>query len=85
MARDYLAIQGSSVPCERLFLSAALADMDRRNRMLSSTLENIEILKCNILIANRVKVLEQDANSLKRKFEGDEDCEYNAHKHSKTA
>ena len=53
--------------------------------MLSSTLENIEILKCNMLIANRDKSLEQDAKSLKRKFEGDKDCEDTAHKHLKIA
>ena len=50
-----------------------------------TTLENIEILKCNILVADQDEVLEQDAKSLKRKFEDDEGCEYNALKHSKLA
>ena len=52
--------------------------------MLSSTLENIEILKCNLLIANRDKDLVQDFSSLKRKFEGANDNEDIAHNHLRT-
>ena len=45
IARDYLAIQGSSVPAERAFLSASLTDTVLRNRLLPECLGAIQIVK----------------------------------------
>ena len=45
MARDYLAIQGSSVPSERAFSSGALTGTLRRNRLLPESFEALQILK----------------------------------------
>ncbi|KIJ35551.1 hypothetical protein M422DRAFT_142312, partial [Sphaerobolus stellatus SS14] len=39
IARDYLAIQGSSVPCEHCFSSGGLTGTNRRNRLLPKTFE----------------------------------------------
>ena len=45
MAANYLAVQGSSVPCERQFSSAGLVDTKRRNRLAASKFGSIEFLK----------------------------------------
>ena len=45
MAANYLAIQGSSVPCERQFSSAGLVDTKQRNRLAASKFGSIEFLK----------------------------------------
>jgi hypothetical protein len=45
MARDYLAIQGSSVPSERAFSSGGLTDTSRRNRLTPAAFEALQILK----------------------------------------
>ncbi|KIJ35961.1 hypothetical protein M422DRAFT_105062, partial [Sphaerobolus stellatus SS14] len=45
IARDYLAIQGSAVPCERCFSSSALTGTNRRNHLLPKTFEALQILK----------------------------------------
>jgi hypothetical protein len=45
MARDYLAIQGSSVPSERAFSAAGLDDTLQRNRLNADILEALQILK----------------------------------------
>jgi hAT family C-terminal dimerisation region len=45
MARDYLAIQGSSVPSERAFSSGGLTGTSRRNRLNSDTFEALQLLK----------------------------------------
>ena len=45
MARDYLAIQGSSVPSERAFSSGGLTDTKSRNQLLPETFEALQILK----------------------------------------
>ena len=42
---DILPIQGSAVPCERVFSSAAFTDTVRRNRMSPDLMESLQILK----------------------------------------
>ncbi|CAL1714259.1 unnamed protein product [Somion occarium] len=45
IARDYLAIQGSSVPCERVFSSAGLTDDKRRGSIIPQNFEAIQTCK----------------------------------------
>lgn len=45
MAKDYLAVQGSSVASERAFSTAALTTTARRNCLLPETVEALQILK----------------------------------------
>ena len=45
MARDYLAIQGSSTPSERAFSSAGLTDSKSRNRLNGDVFEGLQLLK----------------------------------------
>jgi hypothetical protein len=48
MAMDFLPIQASSVPCERVFSSSAETDTKRRNRMNSATMEALQMLKFHL-------------------------------------
>jgi hAT family C-terminal dimerisation region len=48
MAMDYLPVQASSVPCERVFSSSAETDTKRRNRMTSATMEALQMLKFHL-------------------------------------
>jgi hypothetical protein len=45
IARDYLAIQGSSVPSERAFSSGGLTGTKLRNRLSPQIFEALQILK----------------------------------------
>lgn len=45
MAMDYLPIQASAVPCERVFSSSAETDTRRRNRISSLLMEALQMLK----------------------------------------
>ena len=45
MARDYLAIQGSSTAAERAFSSGSLTDTKRRNSLNPKTFEVLQLLK----------------------------------------
>lgn len=45
MAMDYLPIQASSVPCERVFSSSAETDTKRRNRINPLLMEALQMLK----------------------------------------
>jgi hypothetical protein len=45
IARDYLAIQGSAVPCERVFSSSGVTGTDRRNRLTPQVFEALQLLK----------------------------------------
>jgi len=45
MARDYLAIQGSSVPSERAFSSGGITGTKLRNWLNPETFEALQILK----------------------------------------
>lgn len=49
MAMDYLPIQASSVPCERVFSSSAETDTKKRNRIISSTMEALQMLKSHLI------------------------------------
>jgi hypothetical protein len=42
---DYLPIQGSAVPCERVFSSAKETMSNRRNRILYGLMEQLQMLK----------------------------------------
>lgn len=45
IAMDYLAIQASSVPCERAFSSSAETDTSRRNKINPILMEALQMLK----------------------------------------
>ena len=47
-ALDYLPIQGSAVPCERVFSSAKETTTDRRNRICERLMEEIQMLKFSV-------------------------------------
>jgi hAT family C-terminal dimerisation region len=47
-ALDYLAIQGSAVPCERVFSSAKETMTDRRNRIHEGLMEMLQMLKFSL-------------------------------------
>ena len=48
LAMDVLAIQGSSVPCERVFSSAKETMSARRNRIKHDLMEALQMLKFSI-------------------------------------
>ena len=48
MALDYLPIQSSAVPCERIFSSAAETDTKRCNRTHPALMEALQILKFSL-------------------------------------
>jgi hypothetical protein len=45
LAMDILPIQGSAVPCERVFSSSAETDTARRNKISPELMEALQILK----------------------------------------
>jgi hypothetical protein len=45
MARDYLAIQGSAAPSERVFSQGGITDTKRRNRLSPVVFEALQMLK----------------------------------------
>ena len=48
MAMDYLPIQASAVPCERVFSSSGKTDTKRRNRINPLTMEALQMLKFHL-------------------------------------
>jgi len=48
MAMDYLPIQASAVPCERVFSSSGETDTKRRNRINPLTMEALQMLKFHL-------------------------------------
>jgi len=48
MAMDYLLIQASSVPCERVFSSSSETDTKRRNRISPLMMEALQMLKFHL-------------------------------------
>lgn len=57
IACDFLSVQGSSVPCERMFSSAGLTDTNRRNRLDPQTFAAIETVKSSNRVSKRQKLL----------------------------
>ena len=45
---DYLPIQASAVPCERVFSSSAETDTKQRNRLSPLTMEALQMLKFHL-------------------------------------
>jgi hypothetical protein len=45
---DYLPIQASSVPCERIFSSSAETDTKKRNRISPLLMEALQMIKFNL-------------------------------------
>jgi len=45
IAMDYLPVQASAVPCERVFSSSAETDTKKRNRIKPELMEALQILK----------------------------------------
>jgi hypothetical protein len=48
MAMDYLPVQATSVPCERVFSSAKETDTAKRNRMSPLLMEALQMLKYSL-------------------------------------
>jgi len=48
MAMDYLPIQASTVPCERVFSLSGKTDTKRRNRINPLTMEALQMLKFHL-------------------------------------
>ena len=48
IAMDYLPIQASSVPCERVFLSSSETDTKKRNRIGPTLMEALQMLKYHL-------------------------------------
>lgn len=48
MAMDYLPIQASAVPCERVFSSSAETDTKKRNRISPLLMEVLQMLKFHL-------------------------------------
>jgi len=48
MAMDYLPVQASAVPCERVFSSSSETDTKKRNRIKPELFEALQILKFGI-------------------------------------
>ena len=48
IAMDYLPIQASAVPCERVFSSSAETDTKKRNRITPALMEALQVLKFSL-------------------------------------
>ena len=48
IAMDYLPIQASAVPCERVFSSSAETDTKKRNRISPALMEALQVLKFSL-------------------------------------
>jgi hypothetical protein len=48
MAMDYLPVQASAVPCERIYSSSAETDTKRRNRINPLLMEALQMLKFHL-------------------------------------
>lgn len=48
IAMDYLPVQATSVPCERIFSSAKDTDTAKRNRINPSLMEALQMLKYSL-------------------------------------
>lgn len=48
IAMDYLPVQATSVPCERVFSSAKETDTQKRNRISPLLMETLQLLKFSL-------------------------------------
>ena len=64
MARDYLAIQGSSVASERRFSSAGLTDDSRRSSLTPEHFSDIQVLKDSLHTRRRSRLAAAAAEDL---------------------
>jgi hypothetical protein len=64
MARDYLAIQGSSVASEQRFSSAGLTDDLRRSRLTPKHFSEIQVLKDHLHARHRSRLAAAAAKDL---------------------
>ena len=48
IAMDYLPIQASAVPCERVFSSSTETDTKKRNRISPALMEALQVLKFSL-------------------------------------
>ena len=53
IARDFLAIQASSIPCERLFSMAGIVDTKRRNRLAPGTFSALQTVRAHRQMTRR--------------------------------
>jgi hAT family C-terminal dimerisation region len=80
IARDYLAIQGSSTPSERAFSSGGLTGTKLRNRLAPEIFEALQILKSgyrsgHIGAAAQAEDHARRAQELMDVLDDDEDCD----------
>lgn len=76
MARDYLAIQGSSVASERAFSGGGLTATARRNRLKSLIFEALQILKSaykngHLSATREVEEMIRELNAIRSDVEDD--------------
>lgn len=71
MARDYLAIQGSSVPSERIFSSSKHTDSYLRNSLAPETMGALQIAKGHVIRERLAKERDEAARAaaIKAKWE----------------
>jgi hypothetical protein len=76
MAQDFLAVQASSVPCERTFSDAGLSDMKRRGRFLPENFSAIQLAKTWYKKERRHQELEESEQqaSQRKVWERDNQC-----------
>lgn len=70
MARNYLAIQGTSVPCERAFSSSKMTDDDRRTSLSADHFGKLQVAKRGMMAARTegVRVMEERVMEQLKKF-----------------
>jgi hypothetical protein len=76
IAKDYLPIQGSAVPCERRFSSSGLTSTDRRNRLIPHTFECLQLLKDGYRSGAISATEEVNAWNSEERYEWDAAAEY---------
>lgn len=72
---DFLPIQASSVPCERVFSSSAETDTKKRNRISEDLMEALQILKYS-LKKEDLNFTDQLLTSVKDLANADDDSEF---------
>ena len=73
IALDYIPIQPTSVPCERVFSSSADTDTKKRSRITAPLMEAIQMLKFNLKHQDESWTALTDDKLLEQPVETDED------------